>query len=659
MDRKNNESTDKAPVEKKNQKNAKKNVKKNEIKKENNVEQVKPVEPVTPVETEPVKPVETAPAPTAPVEKPKKSGVKVLPIILCFIALVVIVLAVVARTVMTSPKFVFSNVIDDTYKEVSKELKIMDDLYDPNKEALVVNGSVSLDSNMDLEELLGLDIDEKIDISDIELNGSFGLDIPNEEALLTLGVKGKEETIDAKLFFTDAKMFLETSFYDKVVKFSDDYDLNLKDVQDALKENDVDFSLYDDILSAFVKSLSKSLDKDAMSKEKDEIDVLDKEIKVTKNTYKINEKTMQRLVKNLAENLLDNKDFIKKLSKATGIEESDIKDELKEMKKSASDISLEETIYLNVYTRGALNKFAGIDLVVDKETVVSYYKNGDNVEAMMNDGEKVKLTIEDGKKERKAKVTVGGEKVATATIRALEEDKIDLDYEIYQGDEEMKGTIYLTRKNSKKSITGDYKFKVEYDDEYITLSGSYGIEAKKELDGVKTSGAIDEDDVDEEAFEEALMDAVKKDDTLSTIVDAIIESVEREEIESKLNYYDMIDVKSTEAIDLLSKNKATVLYVGFSYYSASDPYYMFKRLRDAQDELGFYSYMLNETSVNEEFKNAVANIEFECTQEYATEGETCQEWPAIILIKNGKPVKGYRGTVKYDKLIEDLEELGL
>ena len=102
-----------------------------------------------------------------------------------------------------------------------------------------------------------------------------------------------------------------------------------KKIVDALKQQDfeemtedldkmeIDPSLYDDILKACVKALKDALDKDAMSKEKTTIEVLDKEIKVTKHTYKLTEKNIQKLVRGIADNLLENDDFIKNVAKAS------------------------------------------------------------------------------------------------------------------------------------------------------------------------------------------------------------------------------------------------------------------------------------------------------------------------------------------------------
>ena len=604
-------------------------------------------------------PVETVTKETTVAEPVKKSAPKFLLPCIIGVACVLVIAALVAVKVITSaPKQAFAKAITNTYKDVSDALKEMDSNFDPAKEAIEFSASMKIDTDMDLKELM--DIDEDIKLSDMELEGSVGFDLPNKEMLLSAGIKGAKDKVSAKIYGKDKDVYLETSFYDKVIKFKDEFDMDdIDELTDMLDEADFDISLYDDILEAFSKALIKSLDPDAMSKESDEIDVLDDEIKVTRNSYRLKEKDVQKIVKGLASNLLDNKKFIENLSKATGEDKSDIKDALKQMKEQASEISFEETIVINVYTKGLLNKVVGFDLGVGKEKVITYYTNGDNIEAVINSGTKIKITVEAEKKEKNVKVTVDGEKVATAKVRSFEEEKIDFDFTLYDDDEEVSGTIYLTRKKSKKSVEGEYKFKIEYEKQSATVSGDYKIEAKDKLDGVKTSDTIDSEKVDEEEFANALKKAVESDEVLSKIAGELIKEAGIGEIKpSELNYYDMKDIKVDEALKILSSTSPKVLYVGYNYYSASDPYYMFKNLIDAQDELDFNSYALSELSVDEAFKAAIANVEFTCKQTTET-AEGCSEWPAIFLIKDGKVVKAYRGTVDKEELKQSLKDLGM
>lgn len=596
--------------------------------------------------------VAVAPAPA----KAKKS---VAPFLLLGLVAILLVAGIVAKIMISSPKHVFTTCINSVYKDVSNTLKEIEEIYQPDKEAIEIKGTMKIDTNMDSEELLDADVN----IKNLKFDFSTGIDIPHKEVLLSAGVEGKDERIGGKIYYTDGAEYLQTTFYDSIIKLGDDIGVDVDELNDYLEaagNTDISLSLYDDILEAFTKALTSSLDKEAMSKEKDEIEVLDKELKVTKNSYKLTEKTVQKLAKSLAENLLDNKDFIKNLAKATGLDKDDIKEGLKTLKEEAKDISFEGKITINIYTKGIINSFAGIDIYADKEKMISWYEDGENVEAKAED---VVFTIKKDGKEKKAKLTVNGEKLMTATIRSYDKEKIDFDFIIYEDDEELtKGSIYFTRKDKKKTISGEYKVKVQYEDEWVEVSGDYSLETKDKLDGLKTSGAIDSEDLDMDKFLEALKDVAKKDDDLDVIINDSIDEYEKEKLQSKLNYYDMYTVTSKEAVDLLSSSKPTVLYVGVSYYSANDPYYMFHNLEFVQDDFDFHSYMYDTGYVSDEFKAAVAGVEFTCNSTVEpAEGEErkCADWPAIFIIKGGEVKYAFRGTVSEETLTAAFKDVGL
>ncbi len=624
---------------------------------------------VEPEKKEEPRPVEPVVQPQTVPEPPKKKGKKIVgPIILCLILVLLIAAAVTTRVVITSPKLVYTNAINKTYKEVSNALKVIDDLYKPNEEAIEISGTFNMDTNLDLKKDFGLDVDEKLDLSKIEISGLIGVDIPNEKIAFDAGVKGSSEKIEGNFYFTDGKAFLKTSFFDKVLKLDDkDVDIDFDEVKDAFKEledKDISIELYDRILKELKHSLTKSLDPEAMEKEKTEIEVLDKDIKVIKNTYKLSEKNLQKLVKKTVSYLLDDKDFIKDLAKATGLDKSEIKDQLKDIKEEAEEIKLDSPIIINIYSRGILNKFAGFDIEVEKETIISYYTDGDNIEAKIDDGDKIVFTVEKDGKEKKAKLTVDGEKIATATIRSFTDKKIDFDYKIY-GDQEITGTVYLTFEQSKRTVEGDYKFKIESDGEYVEFSGSYKIETKDELEGFDTDNAKPIKDIDEEEFIDKLEKVVTKDDELNKIYESIKESTKdsvieiEEDKDNNNNNNGMFKVDIDEAVSLLSSAKPTVLYIGdTNNYSTNEAFELLNNLEKAQTELGFNSYTIKPIELNDTFKSAIADVILECKTN-SEENKTCTEWPAIILINEGKVVKGYRGTVDYNELISELKKIGL
>ena len=113
-----------------------------------------------------------------------------------------------------------------------------------------------------------------------------------------------------------------------------------------------------------------------MEKESTEVDVVDKEIKVTKNSYELDDKALSDIIRSVADQLLDDDDFISNLSDTFDIDKSDIKDTLKEIKRDAKDIEYDDEVVINVYTRGILNNFAGFSFEIENDEYFTYYTDG-------------------------------------------------------------------------------------------------------------------------------------------------------------------------------------------------------------------------------------------------------------------------------------------
>lgn len=608
------------------------------------------------------------------IEKGKAFGMAKI-IAIAAVVIVVAALAVV-KVATSSPKAVFKNAINGLYKEASKELKEMDSLsekFDFENKAIVLSGDTKLDTN--IKEVSKYDIDLK----NTTIGAEVGVNLKKEELSFGGYIKGASEQIDIDVLVKENAAYIASNIFDDVVKVEEDVDIDFSEIKEAWdkanEEVEIDPELYDAILKSVTKALTKSLDTEYMEKESDEVEVAGKEIKVTKHSYTFNDDAVSDMIKSIATTLLDDSDFISNLAKATGQDKSDIKDALKEMKDEAKDIEFDGKIVLNVYTKGLLNKIVGLSLDVDKKEYLSIYSYGKNAELTIDnhsDGySQVKVNVKAEKDGKETKVTVkyNGEKVATAKVREFSEEKIDFDFEITYQEETIKGSIYFTCKESKKDITGEYKVKVEYDDQYLSAEGKYGVESKDELDKVDTSNAVSADDVDEEEILENLEKIAEKDETFKILYEEAYKTYEEESL--NLNYYDMAVINNIEDVKkVLTKTRGTVLYVGSTYYAGdtSEASTIFNNLVKAQEEIGFHTYYFMQYNVNDSFRELVKDVTPVCnttqTEVPTTEGETpttptCSEYPIVYFIKDGKVVKAVQGSITEEELTKSLSEIGL
>lgn len=612
------------------------------------------------------------------------------PLIIAIVLVVILVGGITYKVVSSSPKTVFKNSINALYKGLNNgidEVEELSEKFDLENKALVLNGDVKLNVSDEfikeyLDELDGTDIN----INDYSLGGELGVDIKNERLSATVFLKGKSEKIEFSGYVEDGIEYMSSNLIDGILKLEEtDIDFSeYLDLYDEIEENmDLDSENYDYVIEAFKNALVKSLDTKYMKKDSDEIKIAGEKVKVTKYTYTFDEDSMQSMVRTLADTLLEDKDFSKKLAKLVGEEKDTIEEGLKEIKKSAKDLEFENKAEINVYQKGLLNTAVGFNFKVDKEEYFHYYVDNDNIDIVYNDnggddyGTVVEITSKKKKDNSEVTVKYNDEKVAELTVRELSDKLIDLDYTLFAEDEEAKGTVYLSYNEEKTSIKGDYKFNISLADYKFEVSGSYGIESKDELPKVNKDKLITEDDITEEELSQEALDNLKKIAEKDSAFNFILESIEEAEIESKLNSDGMYPLKASEVKSTIESEKNMVLYVGQTKYSYSyydDEYDFIDDLEYYQDDLDFYSYYLNQNDITPELKELLSISENKCgTETTPTEqipenniGNTpveevtkCEIYPIIYIIKDGKVAKRLEVGATSSEIEAALAEIGI
>lgn len=681
-------------------------MKKNEASAAANVAPEKPIVPATPapeavdasVQTTSATPtpvVEAAQSatPVVPGDKPnvlqnlltKLKSFGVGPIVTIAVVAVVLVGGIILSVASSTPKAVFKNAIKTMYKGANFAIEGYEtylDEYDITKNALQVNGNFTLETNV--EDLADYDLNK------ITVGFDAGVDYKNEVLSFGGSLKGNKETVKLNAQVQNKEMYITSTLFKEVLKIDSemlselgvefDFESIKEGYEEFQKEYNTDPETYEYLAKTIRNALVKSIDSEFMEKEKDKIDVLDKEIKVTKYSYIFDEDAVQDLVTKVTEYLLEEEDFAKSLADATGMDKKDIKEALKEAKKSAKEIEFDGEFALNIYTRGLFNSYAGMGFEIEGKEYFSLYTDGKNIEMTYDDhlggdyGTKIVMTMEKDGKGYKGVLKENKEKLLEVNFKEITDEVIDSEFVIYDDGEKM-GTIefYISVKENKKSFVTDYKFKItdEESKEYVGFKGNYTLTIKDSLDKTNTKGAISIEELDVEAVQENIESIAEKDEALGSIIEETMASIEEEMLD--LNYYGMSEIEVDEVANILKKNRATVLYVGktyYSYYSEEPAYDLFNNITDAQDELGFYSYYLNSNYVNSEFEELVKDVQYTCPTSSEGVGEsteentevptaTCTGYPAIYLIKDGKVQKAFRQTVTYSDLIAALDEIGI
>lgn len=583
--------------------------------------------------------------------------------------IVVLVALIIVKTALSTPKQAFKNAINELYKETSRYLNDADDFlnkYNLEKETVINNVEFKIDSN--IEDFNSSLEETGINIKDTTIKAKVGYNLDKEELVFGGSLKGESEEISLDAYAIDDNVYIKTNLYDDIIKAENSYGSPFANI-DELKEynkimKNLDFKTYDSILKSITNALNNSLNSDDMEKESDEIDIVDSSVKVTKNSYELDDKALSNIIRDTIEQLLDDKDFIDNLADTLDIKKDDLEDSLKDLRKSAKDIEYDEKLVINIYTKGLLNSFTGLSLEIERDEYFTYFTDGKNTEITFDNNQEgyseTKINIQAVKDGKETDVTVkyNGEEIITATIKELSEEKVDLDFELKEDKETVaSGTIYLTVKEEKDNVSGDFELHFEQDKEYLNLKGNYKTEIGGKLTTIDPEKAIDENEIDENELMANLEEIAKKDKVLSSLYDNYYEST------LDLNYYEMAVVHGTDELkEILSRKQGTVLYVGSTgrTYGTGADTAIFDNLEKAQEEYNFHTYYFSQYYINDEFRSLVSGVTPICNANPENNTtNTCTEYPTVYFIKDGKIVAAVQNTITKDELTKYLQEIGI
>lgn len=694
------------------------------------VAQQEPVQPVQNFSETPAQMPElnnVAATPVAPINN-GGSGLKgkllshgVGPIVAIGVVAVLVVAAVAYIMLTSSPTNVFKGAIGKAFKSAEKTLDVYDEYmktFDFEEKAITVNFDVTtMDTN--IKEITEATDELGFKIKDLTMGVSTGVDYKDEKVLVSGYVKGKKEKIDATMMMENGVAYIGTSLLKDVLKYEDEtLDLDFSELKEELESLEVSFEMedYKTVLNSVEKAINKSITSEFVEKESDELEIGGKDIKVKKNTFIVDEDSMQYMAETVAETLLDDDDFLKAAAAISGMKKSDIKDALKEVKKSAKDIETKEEYKINVYTKGLFNKVVGFSFEYEGDEYITYIENGKDFEVVYDDhlgdyGTKVVATVED----TKLTVKVNGEKVATGTVKELTEEKVDLtvksafeelplEVSIYMDEKkvdvkvetEVEGVkfdvaVNVTGELKDSKYSGKYEVKVgidgeldlddlgtmEFDKGYASVSGSYSIAATDNLDGIKTKNAKDINEMSEDEATALLTEAqdkltsITEKDAVFKALYAAIEEAYNASQDFTEDYYDddydydyeyesldMDIIWQDEVEELFASTDAQVLYVGDdSYETGSAGYTLLESLKAVQKTHKFDCHWLEYDLMWDDeitaFEGQVSGITHTCST------GTCDSYPAIYFIKDGAVKTALRGPVTVAEIQAALGTIGI
>ncbi len=380
------------------------------------------------------------------------------------IASVVILLVLAAISYylyLSKPINTYKKLINTAYEKFEEGLEKYDD-FNIFEKSLTYDYDISIDSNIDeLNEYL----DESYHIS-------MNTDLQDKYLDANVKLVNKNNEAGIKVALNDDTVYLQSKeLYKDIIKASigDEFDWDLLNDLNLSKDN------IEIVIKTIKNELIKSLNKDYFTKEKDNITINDKEVKVNKISYEIDDEVYAEMMDQITDNLKDNDEFIDALKELTSASKNDIIDILNSM---TEDIEFDDKLEINVYTKGITKKIVQVEFEFADAKLT--YKNYKDEDILINISENGKdyftFTAVKNGKGYDAEITCEDYEVKM-DIKEYKEDFIDMEFNVYYNDEEViSGSIKNDiSNNSSNELTGELELSVDIEGNEVNATIKYSV----------------------------------------------------------------------------------------------------------------------------------------------------------------------------------------
>ena len=369
---------------------------------------------------------------------------------------------------LNTPKKIFETTIDNINTMISNNLITQEDNFD----SYYQDFSLNIDSNID-----GLK-----EISDYTLNINTGIDFNKNILKAGLYINKDSQKIGLDTYYKDKDSYIKYSTSDKYFYLGEDEeDISTDEIKELISiikflGKDIGY-----IVSKETEIIKSLLDEEKLSKEKDVITIDDKNIDVTRNTFKLNSKDAEALINQYYNSILKDDTILNYMAKINNMSKVDYKGYLNNQ---AIELDDDFSSSFNIYTIKG-NEVVGLDYEEKGFRKFYFYENDTEFDMYINLTNDSKCSAnEDCVADNKSVIELNGEKknsyteiiikhnnvkIATLNINEFKQDKIDLEYEfiinsvVYTGSIEIEST---SNENSNGFISlhfGEYYINIKVD----------------------------------------------------------------------------------------------------------------------------------------------------------------------------------------------------
>lgn len=424
---------------------------------------------------------------------------------------------------LNTPKKIFETTIDNINTMISNNLITQEDNFD----SYYQDFSLNIDSNID-----GLK-----EISDYTLNINTGIDFNKNILKAGLYINKDSQKIGLDTYYKDKDSYIKYSTSDKYFYLGEDEeDISTDEIKELISiikflGKDIGY-----IVSKETEIIKSLLDEEKLSKEKDVITIDDKNIDVTRNTFKLNSKDAEALINQYYNSILKDDTILNYMAKINNMSKVDYKGYLNNQ---AIELDDDFSASFNIYTIKG-NEVVGLDYEEKGFRKFYFYENDTEFDMYINLTSDSKCSAnEDCVADNKSVIELNGEKknsyteiiikhnnvkIATLNINEFKQDKIDLEYEfiinsvVYTGSIEIESTSNENSNGFMSLHFGEYYINIKVDLNFTYNKTIEEISANDYIQYSEEQEKIEEEKFFASAEELGLLEFFAETDNSETIV---------------------------------------------------------------------------------------------------------------------------------------------
>lgn len=413
------------------------------------------------------------------------------------IALVVIVVVLIGgyfgfNKIFNDPYKVYTGLVNEAFDSAVNFTK---DFYD-NQIVYSETSKFKMEYNLNFQSSL----ETLKDFANYKYNLNMAYDFKTNDMQAKLNVNNESKRIfDIGVMLSKDKNLIQSeSLYNKTIDLGKNDDDQAYDDLTDMTDIFIDVPKYEEIkdtLNSLRNSIINTIDKKNIKSKYDKLEVDGKDITVIKYEYDFDKEVLNDFYNKVADDLLENYDFIKILSKLFNMEPKEVEDKIKDTKNTFTKA---DSFTITVYKKVFSSEIVKLTLLTADEEYIEYFQD-----VILYTYEKDEMKIDMTGDVTILTIKEDGKQLMRFDIKEFNPGTIDLKYDFDDGEDNLSGEIYL--KNSKKSDTSafiDFSVSVltnvEGKDVNFRVSGNSSVYETKELNLIDQENVIAIDKLTEE-----------------------------------------------------------------------------------------------------------------------------------------------------------------